>query len=315
MTANTPRNQTDPATDLAFASPDILATPLPDTIGSAAARPRPSTRRSPLAMPVDNSGLSMDRLQRIDLAHENTGTTRTRRKPSESRKKPGYDLPTATVAWEVDDFFWPDAIRQPNLLTTESAQFMVDAIASSLSTTEQRLAVVGSGRGKGTTTISMYVAKILAARDNKILLVDADLAKPDLSNRLGLPANLSWTNLINENRKYNDAIVRSIDTGVCVMPASKLESRVAWPKYIYNCLARILDEVRHYFDIVIIDVGPSSQLIRELSRPNLLVDAAILVHNVRVPDSSVYVRNQKELNSFGIKKLVVAENFAAGKAA
>ena len=64
-----------------------------------------------------------------------------------------------------------------------------------------------------------------------------------------------------------------------------------------------------------IDIGPSSQLIRELSRPNLLVDSAMLVHNVRIPDRSLYVRNQNELNSFGIKKLVVAENFAAGKAA
>jgi MinD-like ATPase involved in chromosome partitioning or flagellar assembly len=122
-------------------------------------------------------------------------------------------------------------------------------------------------------------------------------------------------NVINENRNCSDAIVRSIKTGICVMPASKLTARVAWPSQIHDCLANILENVRQHFEMVIIDVGPSSQLIRELSRPNLLVDAAILVHNVRVPDNSVFVRNQNELYSFGIRKLVVAENFAAGRAA
>ena len=192
---------------------------------------------------------------------------------------------------------------------------MAAAATKSLSATEQRLAVMGCGRGPGTTTISMFVARVLAAKSKRVLLVDADLSKPDLTTRLGLPATLSWMNVINENHKCGDAIVRSIHTGICVMPVSRLAARVTWPDYIYDCLAGILDGVRRHFDVVIIDIGPSSQLIRELSRPNLLVDSAMLVHNVRIPDRSLYVRNQNELNSFGIKKLVVAENFAAGKAA
>lgn len=305
------RSLADPISNLAYASPDILAAPFPPTADSAATRPRPAFRRSSLPTPVDNSRLLQDRSRRTDLAHEVTGTTRSRRSRSAPRTKPGYNLPTSSVAWEVEDFTWPDVMDSSNLMTTQTAQIMVDAIASSLSTTQQRLAVVGSGRGKGTTTISMFVAKILAARNNKVLLVDADLAKPDLTSRLGLPANLSWINLIDQNHKYGESIVRSIETGVCVMPVSRLTARVAWPKWIYDCLAGILDEVRQQFDVVILDVGPASQLIRELSRPNKLVDTAILVHNVRVPENAAFVRNQNELNSFGIKKLVVAENFAA----
>ena len=79
-------------------------------------------------------------------------------------------------------------------------------------------------------------------------------------------------------------------------------------------LGEIVEEVRPKFDFVLIDIGPASQIVRELSRPNLLVDAAMLVHNVRLPDHSMFVRNQNELTSFGIKRLVVAENFSPGAA-
>ncbi len=314
-TADSERGLTGSSSRPAYAAPDILARPIWNVTDATSAPPRPAARRTPVSTPVDDSGLSSEQLRRIDLAHATTGSARSRQMPTGSSSKPGKDLPTTTVAWEVNDFIWPGALNHSNLLTSETAQAMVDAVVSSLSATEQRLAVVGSGRGKGTTTISMYVAKIMAARGNKVLLVDADLAKPDLTSRFGLPANLSWMNVIDENQKCSDAIVRSIETGVCVMPVSKLGARVAWPDNIFNCLAVILDQVRQDFDLVIIDFGPSSQLIRELSRPELLVDAALLVHNVRFPDSSVFVHNQNELNSFGIKKLVVAENFAAGKAA
>ena len=236
-----------------------------------------------------------------------TKTTQTTRKQSAPS--------TSIVAWEVDDFKWPSVITKMNKLNTQIANAMAEAAFSSLSAADQRLAVIGSGRGPGTTTIAMYIARVLAARGKQVLLVDADLSKPELTQRLGIPATMSWTNVINENRKCCEAIIRSNTTGICVMPVAKISARVTWPDYVYDCLAGILDAVRKNFDAVIMDMGPTSQVIRELSRPKLLVDAAMLVHNAKVNDRNNYSRNQTELNSFGIKKLVVAENFVARRAA
>ena len=290
--------------------------------------------RHDISIPIDSSKLSVEGLTRIDGAHSTQSVIKpktrnrklTSKTKSEANAKPSpestdklqigststKEIPTSIVTWEVNDFYWPEMIQSLNESQAAAAQAMANAVTNILSATEQRLGITGSGRGPGTTTISMYLARALAQRNKKVLLVDADLSKPDLTCQLGLPDDVNWLNAVKGTGLIADTIVRSNETGICLMPVQKLATRVAWPRFLFDCLGELVDEIRFEFDYVLVDLGPASQIVRELSRPHLLVDAAMLVHNVRVPDRSTLARNQQELNAFGMKRLVVAENFALG---
>ena len=90
------------------------------------------------------------------------------------------------------------------------------------------------------------------------------------------------------------------------MPLADMVSRVTWPRFIYDNLGGLVDQVRGTFDVVILDMVPATQLLSELSRPDLLVDATLLVHD---GVSSPELGHMKErLENFGIRKFVIAQN-------
>ena len=170
----------------------------------------------------------------------------------------------------------------------------------------QRIAITGLSRGEGTTSIAISLARWAAASGNNVLLVDADITSPSLSSQVGLASNLSWVNAISQSQSPAEVIVRSQSSNLCIMPLADMVSRVTWPRFIYDNLGGLVDQVRGTFDVVILDMGPATQLLSELSRPDLLVDATLLVHDgVSSPELG---HTKERLENFGIRKFVIAQN-------
>ena len=90
------------------------------------------------------------------------------------------------------------------------------------------------------------------------------------------------------------------------MPLAQMVSRVTWPRFIYDNLGEVLNQVRSHFDLIILDAGPANQMLAELSRADLLVDAALLVHNGI--DSPEFQKTKGRLETFGLNKFIVAQN-------
>ena len=68
----------------------------------------------------------------------------------------------------------------------------------------------------------------------------------------------------------------------------------------------MLVKAESYFDLILIDAGPASQLLDELSSPEYLLDTMVLVDaTAKAKDIEVY---QNRLQTFGIDNLVLAEN-------
>ena len=326
-----------------YANPEILVTPNTDEFTRAEETKKVKTEsiESKLvwshdkSIPIDDRNFSIQGLTRIDGAHSLQSVAKPKTRVRKALSKPDreltveneaplskklqieaaserttLDVPSTIVHWEVDDFYWPAMIQSLDQAKTSAAQAMAHVATNILCETEQRFGITGSGRGPGTTTIAMYLARALAKLNKRVLLIDGDLSKPDLTRCLGIPENVNWLNALKGTGNIADSIIRSAETGICVMPLQKMSTRVTWPRFLFDCLGELVDEVRFEFDFVLIDLGPASQIVRELSRPNLLVDATMLVHNVRVPDRSTLSRNRQELDKFGVKRLVVAENFS-----
>lgn len=219
-----------------------------------------------------------------------------------------HEIPMAIAAWDVEDFRWPSVTNQMIVSGSNAIAQLANSVFQLMGATGRRLAITSPGRGEGTTSVAISLARWAAASGKKVLLVDADLASPGLSSQVGLGPNISWINAVSNSLAPCEVIIRSQKTPVCVMPMTPIVTRVTWPRFIYDSLGELSKKVHSSFDLIIFDVGPTSQLIAELSHSALMVDAGLIVHNGVDPASFQKARDR--LQEFGVSKYLVAQNSA-----
>ena len=215
-------------------------------------------------------------------------------------------VPVEAASWDVEDFRWSVLSNQMLTGGGQAIKNLLDVTLESTTTGTKRIAVTGAGRGQGTTTIASALARVGNLSGYKTLLIDADVASPQLSQTVGLSAKLSWLNGIGKDLPLGEAVIRSKQSNLCLMPLSATVNRVTWPRFIFDNLGEMLAGAESHFDLVVIDAGPASQLLDELSNPEQLLDAMVLVDSTaKLKEIEVY---QNRLQTFGIDNLVLAEN-------
>ncbi len=234
--------------------------------------------------------------------------------PTESDKvasaitsKSSKEIPSGVAAWDVEDFRWPVVTSQMIVSGGQAIDNLAESVFGMLSPSRQRLAITGLNRGDGSSSIAISLARWVSAFGKSVLLVDADLTSTNsLSSQIGLAPNLSWINAVSQSLPAAEVIVRSQKMNLCVMPLAPMVSRTDWPRFIYDNLGELIDQVRSYFDLVIVDTGPSAQLLAELSRPRHMVDATLMVHDGEETPEFKQAKNM--LEGFGLDRFVVAKN-------
>lgn len=210
------------------------------------------------------------------------------------------------AAWDVQAFRWSqvtdDILAHAAPVMDQLTHYSLDILTG----TENRIAVAGLTRGQGTSTIAAAVARWAVANGKRVLLVDADLGNPQLSRSVGLSPNVSWLNLIREDLIPSEAIIRSKASGVCVMPLAAVVTPQTWPGHIYDRLGGLLEQVRHGFDLILMDVGPVGQLSNELSNHALMLDALMIVDEN--PSSGDFIKAKSQLLKSGVRKFIAAQN-------
>jgi len=218
----------------------------------------------------------------------------------------GSSISVDLAAWDVQAFRWSEVTD--NILAHASA--VMDQLThyslDILSGTENRIAVAGLKRGQGTSTISAALSRWAVANGKRVLLVDADLGNPQLSRSVGLSPNVSWLNLIREDLIPSEAIIRSKASGVCIMPLAAVVTSQTWPGHIYDRLGGLIEQVRHGFDLILMDVGPVGQLSNELSDHALMLDALMIVDEN--PTSGEFLKAKAHLLKSGVRKFIAAQN-------
>lgn len=231
---------------------------------------------------------------------------------NEPTEPSSFEIPAAAAAWDVDAFRWPLLSNQLIASAADSIQQLYDHIQSTTTdlsdnpTSPKRIAITANGRGEGCTSIAISLARWAAASGNRVLMIDADLASPSLTTAIGLEQGLSWVDGIRRNDKPAEVIVRSKDTNICVMPMAPVKSRSEMPTTVFNQLGSFVGSVERHFDWIIIDAGPGSQLTAELSRPDLLLDVAVLVGSE--PQMNGFGDVQARLQAMGLNRFVIAQN-------
>lgn len=172
-----------------------------------------------------------------------------------------------------------------------------------------RISVTSAAAGSGATTIAMTAARQLAAHENRVLLVDANLANSRLVRELNLPTDTSWLEAIGERRSPADLIVKDSGSSVSILPLAPVRSRASWPARILDELGRVIDSIAWDYDAIIFDVGTTNQLVTESSHPGSLADITLLVAS---NDFEPYVLSlaKSKLSTAGIDNMLIVQNFS-----
>lgn len=162
-------------------------------------------------------------------------------------------------------------------------------------------------RAEGRTTLVLTLARALARRPGRTLLVDADLAGPMLARLLGLRPRVGLDDVIDDGASTADAVLEAADDHLSVLP---LRGPVARPREFLSgpSWATTFARLRRDFDLVLVDGGP---LFVGLSTPTLPrgIDAAILVRNRALTGPKVVRKARQVLEGGGIPLLGLAETF------
>jgi Mrp family chromosome partitioning ATPase len=162
-------------------------------------------------------------------------------------------------------------------------------------------------RAEGRTTLVLTLARALARRTGRTLLVDADLTGPMLARQLGLRPRVGLDDVVESGLAVAEALIDAPDDHLGILPlrAPVVRPRDFLASPAWSCL---LARLRREFDLVLLDGSP---LFAGLSAAVLhrSVDAAILVHNRALTGERALLRAREVLDAGGIPLLGLAETF------
>jgi capsular exopolysaccharide synthesis family protein len=121
--------------------------------------------------------------------------------------------------------------------------------------------VTSSMKGEGKTFFSVNLATTLAMLDKKVVVLEFDLRKPDLLNKVGLKQTIGITEYLNDDKVYLEDIIRStkISKQISVIGCGKSPENPS--ELMMNPKMDVLfEELKERFDYIIIDTSPVGQV-------------------------------------------------------
>ncbi len=139
----------------------------------------------------------------------------------------------------------------------------------------QMLIVTSSGPEEGKTTIASNLAVILAGSNKNVLLLDSDLRRPSIHQRLMIPNRVGLSDLIRGRLEINDVL--QVSTEIPYLNVITSGSLPPNPAELLGTqkMLRILEDLRAKFDMIVIDTPPA-----------IVTDAQILASKT---DGVIYV--------------------------
>ena len=140
-----------------------------------------------------------------------------------------------------------------------------------------RVIGVGSAlprEGKTTTTIS--IARVLAMGATKVVIVDADLRRRQVTQTLTPDVEKGWIDLLQGNAKLSDIMIQD-QTGAMILPVAK-GSETAQRVFDGDGFTNLLAHLRENFEVVMIDTAPVLALVDTRAIMPHLDSFALLAH-------------------------------------
>lgn len=248
-------------------------------------------------------------MREVDEALAHAYARRARSESEHASVPPPPHLPEAGFPAEPLALQWPPLILSLERSYGERFARLADALIEARDRRQLKVLLFTScHRAEGRTTLALAVARAVARKPGRTLLVDADLKSPMLGRLLGLRPAAGLDDVIEQGHALADALIDVPGDHLTLLPlrapVERPRSFLASPAW--SCaMARL----RREFDLVLLDGSPlfSGSSAAVLHRS---VDAAILVHSQTLTVDRAILRAREVLEAGGIPLLGLAETFA-----
>jgi Mrp family chromosome partitioning ATPase len=245
----------------------------------------------------------------VSFADADTATSAATDSPT-TESQPNAAADDCVPLWEVDRFQWPVTVER--LVSDKDGYFaqasgrLIAAVRDGLRT----LAISGSRRGEGRTTLALCLARAAAQAGIQVAVIDADFARPQLAARIGLEVNHGWQDAATGLVPLSEAAIRSLSDNITVLPLEASAARtglsLADPR-----VTATLRAAAATFELVIVDLGPLAAGDEPLfpAEEACPLDAAIVVRDLRYASSAESEEIGQRLMAAGVEAVGIAENF------
>jgi protein-tyrosine kinase len=221
---------------------------------------------------------------------------------------PHFPIEAAPASQSALSLKWPTTVRALEREHGERFERLADSLISERDRRQDRVLLFTScHRAEGRTTLVLTLARALARRPGRTLLVDADLTGPMLARQLGLRPRVGLDDVVERGVPVGEALIDAPDDHLVLLP---LRAPVPRPREFlaspgWSCL---MARLRRDFDLVLLDGSP---LFAGLSAALLhrSVDAAVLVYNRALTGERALLRAHEVLEAGGVPLLGLAETF------
>jgi polysaccharide biosynthesis transport protein len=195
--------------------------------------------------------------------------------------------------------------EHPNSPYTEALRALRTALLLAKSSTPpQLLLVTSSVAGEGKSVLSANLAAVLAQWGKQVLLVDADLRKPTLANRMGLHSSIGLSQFLTDDHLLEDIVE------LPNLPRLHLLTSGPIPPYPAELLGSIrmeeaLARWRESYDFIVLDSPPvllvtDPVVLASLADATLLVARYGLTNRLSLARSHLTIREQSTQDRIGI---------------
>ncbi|WP_456697812.1 polysaccharide biosynthesis tyrosine autokinase [Aeromicrobium sp. P5_D10] len=190
-------------------------------------------------------------------------------------------------------------------------QLRVNLQFASLDRQPRKLLVTSTGPGEGKSFVCANLAAVYAATGMRVALVDLDLRRPMLAERLGLERSVGVTSVLLRRAAIEEALQPVNDSHLMLLSSGPLPPNPA-DVLSTEVLAEVLDKLANDFDIVILD-SPPAGMFADARQLTSMVDGTIVVSRYRHTKKGPLADTVKGLRDVGGNVLGVILNRAPTK--
>jgi Mrp family chromosome partitioning ATPase len=212
----------------------------------------------------------------------------------------------------VASFRWPAVCRALAQEAAAELDGVADLLQDRVALGHSTFGVLSLFPNGGCTTTAFCLATRLAARNQRVVLVEGSFYTPRLAQWIDVVPTASWQEVLDSNAPVTDALVQSVDERLDVLLLSSMSPSdpllLAGSPQAMNT-AELL---RQRYELVLVDLGayfdPRSQPVTiELAR-SLGIEAAVVVAGPNPVDARDLATVEENLNGRGCELLGIIEN-------
>ncbi len=176
--------------------------------------------------------------------------------------------------------------------------------------------ITSAVKGEGKSFISAALAIAFAQTGKRVVLVDADMRKPDLHRMLGVDGSVGLANVLRDTASLDNALCDTPIGTLKLLPAGTLPkgSDAATPAELFSSegMQHLLQRLREQFDLVLIDTPPML-VVSDASILAPMTDGVLLVVELGYVTKTAVQQVKEQLELAQAKLLGIVINKASRK--